>query len=68
FGKFVTGLMGDVAQSFGFTNDGSKMVDKQGVFHLDTCFTAGSKVTKLKTKILKYTEILMYQTLRMGPV
>ncbi|EMO00790.1 hypothetical protein LEP1GSC112_4389 [Leptospira interrogans serovar Pomona str. UT364] len=50
FGKFVTGLMGDVAQSFGFTNDGSKMVDKQGVFHLDTCFTAGSKVTKLKTK------------------
>ncbi|EMS84469.1 hypothetical protein LEP1GSC074_2867, partial [Leptospira noguchii str. Hook] len=38
FGKFVTGLMGDVAQSFGFANDGSKMVDKAGVFHLDTCF------------------------------
>ncbi|SIQ52851.1 TIGR04388 family protein, partial [Leptospira interrogans] len=53
FGKFVTGLMGDVAQSFGFTNDGSKMVDKQGVFHLDTCFTAGSKVTKLKNKNIK---------------
>ncbi|WP_438356677.1 TIGR04388 family protein, partial [Leptospira kirschneri] len=42
FGKFVTGLMGDVAQSFGFANDGSKMVDKQGVFHLDTCFAPGT--------------------------
>uniref|UniRef100_UPI0005CB998C hypothetical protein n=1 Tax=Leptospira interrogans TaxID=173 RepID=UPI0005CB998C len=52
-GKFVTGLMGDVAQSFGFANDGSKMVDKQGVFHLDTCFAAGSKVTKLKNKNIK---------------
>ncbi|WP_061231538.1 polymorphic toxin-type HINT domain-containing protein, partial [Leptospira noguchii] len=48
FGKFVTGLMGDVAQSFGFANDGSKMVDKGGVFHLDTCFAAGSKITRLK--------------------
>ncbi|MGE8697322.1 TIGR04388 family protein, partial [Leptospira interrogans] len=38
FGKFVTGLVGDIAQSFGFANDGSKMVDKAGVFHLDTCF------------------------------
>ncbi|WP_347814984.1 TIGR04388 family protein [Leptospira noguchii] len=38
FGKFVTGLMGDVAQSFGFANDGSKMVDKAGVFRLNTCF------------------------------
>ncbi|WP_154231813.1 TIGR04388 family protein, partial [Leptospira interrogans] len=27
FGKFVTGLLGDVAQSFGFANDGSKMID-----------------------------------------
>ncbi|WP_061226669.1 TIGR04388 family protein, partial [Leptospira interrogans] len=53
FGKFVTGLMGDVAQSFGFANDGSKMVDKAGVFHLDTCFVAGSKVTKLKNKNIK---------------
>ncbi|WP_413462962.1 TIGR04388 family protein, partial [Leptospira noguchii] len=44
FGKFVTGLMGDVAQSFGFANDGSKMVDKRGVFHLDTCFAAGTQV------------------------
>ncbi|UOG33919.1 TIGR04388 family protein [Leptospira noguchii] len=38
FGKFVTGLIGDVAQSFGFANDGSKMVDKDGVFRLNTCF------------------------------
>ncbi|WP_426487077.1 TIGR04388 family protein [Leptospira interrogans] len=44
FGKFVTGLMGDVAQSFGFANDGSKMIDKAGVFHLDTCFVAGTQV------------------------
>ncbi|EMN53703.1 hypothetical protein LEP1GSC089_1640 [Leptospira interrogans serovar Autumnalis str. LP101] len=64
FGKFVTGLVGDIAQSFGFANDGSKMVDKAGVFHLDTCFVSGSKITKLKTKILKYTEILIYQALR----
>ncbi|WP_002156534.1 TIGR04388 family protein, partial [Leptospira interrogans] len=56
FGKFVTGLMGDVAQSFGFTNDGSKMVDKAGVFHLDTCFVAGSKITKLKNKNIKIYE------------
>ncbi|EMS86026.1 hypothetical protein LEP1GSC074_0686 [Leptospira noguchii str. Hook] len=48
FGKFVTGLMGDVAQSFGFANDGSKMVDKAGVFHLDTCFAPGTKVTRVK--------------------
>ncbi|PJZ59401.1 TIGR04388 family protein, partial [Leptospira adleri] len=34
FGKFVSGLAGDIAQSFGFANDGSKMVDKAGVFHL----------------------------------
>ncbi|EQA72505.1 intein C-terminal splicing domain protein [Leptospira noguchii serovar Panama str. CZ214] len=53
FGKFVTGLMGDVAQSFGFANDGSKMVDKAGVFHLDTCFTAGSKITRLKNKNIR---------------
>ncbi|EKP04478.1 intein C-terminal splicing domain protein [Leptospira kirschneri str. 2008720114] len=44
FGKFVTGLMGDVAQSFGFANDGSKMVDERGVFHLDTCFVAGTSI------------------------
>ncbi|EMO87931.1 intein C-terminal splicing domain protein [Leptospira noguchii str. 2001034031] len=44
FGKFVSGLVGDVAQSFGFANDGSKMVDKNGVFHLDTCFAAGTQV------------------------
>ncbi|UOG30192.1 TIGR04388 family protein [Leptospira noguchii] len=48
FGKFVTGLMGDVAQSFGFANDGSKMVDEAGVFHLDTCFAPGTKVTRVK--------------------
>ncbi|EMO67697.1 pretoxin HINT domain protein, partial [Leptospira kirschneri str. 200803703] len=53
FGKFVTGLMGDVAQSFGFANDGSKMVDRQGVFHLDTCFRAGSKITRLKNKNIR---------------
>ncbi|EMN03628.1 intein N-terminal splicing domain protein, partial [Leptospira kirschneri serovar Bim str. 1051] len=53
FGKFVTGLMGDVAQSFGFANDGSKMVDKQGVFHLDTCFAPGSKITRLKNKNIR---------------
>ncbi|EMO67151.1 toxin HINT domain protein, partial [Leptospira kirschneri str. 200803703] len=53
FGKFVTGLFGDVAQSFGFANDGSKMVDKQGVFHLDTCFTPGSKITRLKNKNIR---------------
>ncbi|WP_155717979.1 TIGR04388 family protein, partial [Leptospira noguchii] len=53
FGKFVTGLMGDVAQSFGFANDGSKMVDKGGVFHLDTCFAAGSKITRLKNKNIR---------------
>ncbi|KXZ27500.1 TIGR04388 family protein, partial [Leptospira sp. ZV016] len=44
FGKFVTGLVGDVAQSFGFANDGSKMVDERGVFHLDTCFVAGTSI------------------------
>ncbi|EMO42875.1 hypothetical protein LEP1GSC186_0090 [Leptospira noguchii serovar Autumnalis str. ZUN142] len=48
FGKFVTGLVGDVAQSFGFANDGSKMVDEAGVFHLDTCFAPGTKVTRVK--------------------
>ncbi|EMS82245.1 intein C-terminal splicing domain protein [Leptospira noguchii str. Hook] len=53
FGKFVTGLMGDVAQSFGFANDGSKMVDEAGVFHLDTCFAPGSKITRLKNKNIK---------------
>ncbi|WP_431844728.1 TIGR04388 family protein [Leptospira noguchii] len=53
FGKFVTGLMGDVAQSFGFANDGSKMVDKAGVFHLDTCFAPGSKITRLKNKNIR---------------
>ncbi|EKO50011.1 polymorphic toxin-type HINT domain-containing protein, partial [Leptospira kirschneri] len=35
---------GDVAQSFGLANDGSKMVDKAGVFHLDTCFVGGTSV------------------------
>ncbi|WP_155717810.1 TIGR04388 family protein, partial [Leptospira noguchii] len=44
FGKFVTGLVGDVAQSFGFANDGSKMVDKRGVFHLDTCFAGDTSI------------------------
>ncbi|TGM61741.1 TIGR04388 family protein, partial [Leptospira adleri] len=44
FGKLVKGVFGDIAQSFGFTNDGSKMVDKAGVFHLDTCFVAGTQV------------------------
>ncbi|EMO91161.1 intein C-terminal splicing domain protein [Leptospira noguchii str. 2001034031] len=44
FGKFVSGLVGDVAQSFGFANDGSKMVDKNGVFHLDTCFAGDTSV------------------------
>ncbi|EMN79369.1 toxin HINT domain / peptidase C39-like family multi-domain protein [Leptospira interrogans serovar Grippotyphosa str. UI 12764] len=53
FGKFVTGLVGDIAQSFGFANDGSKMVDKAGVFHLDTCFVSGAKITKLKNKNIK---------------
>ncbi|MFB5758762.1 pretoxin, partial [Leptospira interrogans] len=33
--------------------DGSKMVDKAGVFHLDTCFVSGSKITKLKNKNIK---------------
>ncbi|EMN05322.1 intein C-terminal splicing domain protein [Leptospira kirschneri serovar Bim str. 1051] len=53
FGKFVTGLMGDVAQSFGFANDGSKMVDKQGVFHLDTCMRGDVPVFKLKNKNIR---------------
>ncbi len=53
FGKFVTGLMGDVAQSFGFANDGSKMVDKAGVFHLDTCMRGDVPVFKLKNKNIK---------------
>ncbi|MBM9498960.1 TIGR04388 family protein [Leptospira sp. 201903071] len=44
FGKFVSGIAGDIAQSFGFANDGSKMADKSGVFHLDTCFVAGTQV------------------------
>ncbi|EKO49799.1 intein N-terminal splicing domain protein, partial [Leptospira kirschneri str. 200802841] len=44
FGKFVKGVFGDVAQSFGLANDGSKMVDKAGVFHLDTCFVAGTSI------------------------
>ncbi|MCH1913223.1 TIGR04388 family protein [Leptospira noguchii] len=67
FGKFVTGLMGDVAQSFGFANDGSKMVDKGGVFHLDTCFVAGTSVrmesgfkviedVKIGDKVLSWNE------------
>ncbi|WP_154644848.1 TIGR04388 family protein, partial [Leptospira interrogans] len=53
FGKFVTGLVGDVAQSFGFANDGSKMVDKAGVFHLDTCMRGDVPVFKLKNKNIK---------------
>ncbi|EMF32461.1 intein C-terminal splicing domain protein [Leptospira interrogans serovar Pomona str. Fox 32256] len=53
FGKFVTGLLGDVAQSFGFANDGSKMVDKAGVFHLDTCMRGDVPVFKLKNKNIK---------------
>ncbi|TGL73785.1 TIGR04388 family protein [Leptospira yasudae] len=44
FGKFVKGLAGDFAMSMGFANDGNKMVDKQGVFHSDTCFVAGTQV------------------------
>ncbi|WP_406600656.1 TIGR04388 family protein [Leptospira sanjuanensis] len=50
FGKFVTGMFGDIAQSFGIANDGSKMVDKQGVFHLDTCFRGDVPVLRLKHK------------------
>ncbi|WP_000298567.1 TIGR04388 family protein, partial [Leptospira interrogans] len=53
FGKFVTGLMGDVAQSFGFANDGSKMIDKAGVFHLDTCMRGDVPVFKLKNNNIK---------------
>ncbi|EMS84470.1 TIGR04388 family protein, partial [Leptospira noguchii] len=53
FGKFVTGLMGDVAQSFGFANDGSKMVDKAGVFHLDTCMRGDVPVFRLKNKNIR---------------
>ncbi|WP_269147237.1 TIGR04388 family protein [Leptospira interrogans] len=53
FGKFVTGLLGDVAQSFGFANDGSEMVDKAGVFHLDTCMRGDVPVFKLKNKNIK---------------
>ncbi|EMK26282.1 pretoxin HINT domain protein, partial [Leptospira kirschneri serovar Bulgarica str. Nikolaevo] len=53
FGKFVTGLIGDVAQSFGFTNDGSKMVDKAGVFHLDTCMRGDVPVFRLKNKNIR---------------
>ncbi|WP_061242932.1 polymorphic toxin-type HINT domain-containing protein, partial [Leptospira interrogans] len=34
----------------------SKMVDKAGVFHLDTCFVSGSKITKLKNKNIKIYE------------
>ncbi|EMO89701.1 intein C-terminal splicing domain protein [Leptospira noguchii str. 2001034031] len=58
FGKFVSGLVGDVAQSFGFANDGSKMVDKNGVFHLDTCFAAGTQVHLAKgTKSIEDVKI-----------
>ncbi|EMO54515.1 intein C-terminal splicing domain protein [Leptospira noguchii] len=53
FGKFVTGLMGDVAQSFGFANDGSKMVDEAGVFHLDTCMRGDVPVFRLKNKNIR---------------
>ncbi|EMO53214.1 intein C-terminal splicing domain protein, partial [Leptospira noguchii] len=53
FGKFVTGLMGDVAQSFGFANDGSKMIDKAGVFHLDTCMRGDVPVFRLKNKNIR---------------
>ncbi|WP_025179507.1 TIGR04388 family protein, partial [Leptospira interrogans] len=53
FGKFVSGLVGDIAQSFGFANDGSKMVDKEGIFRLNTCFVSGSKITKLKNENIK---------------
>ncbi|WP_422119992.1 TIGR04388 family protein [Leptospira kirschneri] len=53
FGKFVSGLVGDIAQSFGFANDGSKMVDKQGVFHLDTCMRGDVPVFKLKNKNIR---------------
>ncbi|QOI37366.1 TIGR04388 family protein [Leptospira interrogans] len=58
FGKFVTGLVGDIAQSFGFANDGSKMVDKAGVFHLDTCFVAGTSVhTKEGLKAIESLQV-----------
>ncbi|WP_082287713.1 TIGR04388 family protein, partial [Leptospira noguchii] len=58
FGKFVTGLVGDVAQSFGFANDGSKMIDKNGVFHLDTCFAAGTQVHLAKgTKSIETIQV-----------
>ncbi|EMJ74619.1 intein C-terminal splicing domain protein, partial [Leptospira interrogans str. 2003000735] len=58
FGKFVTGLMGDVAQSFGFANDGSKMIDKAGVFHLDTCFVANTLIqTKDGLKAIEKIQI-----------
>ncbi|WP_154643580.1 TIGR04388 family protein, partial [Leptospira interrogans] len=53
FGKFVTGLVGDIAQSFGFANDGSKMVDKAGVFHLDTCMRGDVPVFRLKSKNIR---------------
>uniref|UniRef100_UPI000A483B56 TIGR04388 family protein n=1 Tax=Leptospira interrogans TaxID=173 RepID=UPI000A483B56 len=53
FGKFVTGLVGDIAQSFGFANDGSKMVDKAGVFHLDTCMRGDVPVFRLKNKNIR---------------
>ncbi|WP_229267347.1 hypothetical protein [Leptospira sp. mild_001] len=42
-----------VAQSFGFANDGSKMIDKAGVFHLDTCMRGDVPVFKLKNKNIK---------------
>ncbi|WP_025176591.1 TIGR04388 family protein, partial [Leptospira interrogans] len=56
FGKFVTGLVGDIAQSFGFANDGSKMVDKAGVFHLDTCMRGDVPVFRLKNKNIRIYE------------
>ncbi|EMO53972.1 intein C-terminal splicing domain protein [Leptospira noguchii] len=45
--------MGDVAQSFGFANDGSKMIDKAGVFHLDTCMRGDVPVFRLKNKNIR---------------
>lgn len=58
FGKFVKGLFGDIAQSFGFANDGSKMVDKRGVFRLDTCFVAGTGVwTKVGIKAIEEVKV-----------
>ncbi|TGL79176.1 TIGR04388 family protein [Leptospira yasudae] len=44
FEKLIAGLKGDILQSFGIANDGSKMIAGDGIFRLKTCFVAGTPI------------------------